>query len=44
MLQADGAVAQSGGRFAGDLEIAMAHRDRGFLMHAGDESGFLLPP
>jgi len=42
MLQADGAVAQSGGRFAGDLEIAMAHRDRGFLMHAGDEFRLLV--
>ncbi len=37
VLQPHRAVAQRHQRFAGDLEVAMAHGDRGFLVHAGEE-------
>ena len=37
VLQADHAVNESHQRLAGRLEIAVAHADRGFLVHAGQE-------
>ena len=37
MLQADGAVHQRHLRLAGGLEVAVAHRHRRLLVHAGDE-------
>ena len=36
VLQADGAVAQRHQRLAGDLEVAVRHADRGFLVRAGE--------
>jgi len=42
VLQADGAVAQGQERLAGGLEVAVRHRDRRFLVHAGQEFGFLV--
>ena len=37
VLQADGAVAQREERLARDLEVAVRHGDRRFLVHAGEE-------
>ena len=37
VLQADRAVAERQQRLAGDLEVAVRHADRGFLMRAGEE-------
>jgi hypothetical protein len=37
VLQAHGAVAERHQRLAGNLEVAVAHRDGGFLVHAGEE-------
>ena len=39
VLQADGAVAQRQQRLAGDLEVAVRHGHRRFLVHAGEELG-----
>jgi hypothetical protein len=36
VLQADGAVAQRDQRLAGDLEVAVRHADRRFLVRAGE--------
>ena len=43
VLEADGAVAEHHLRLASDLEIAVRHRDRGFLVHAGDELRLGIP-
>ena len=42
MLQTHGAMAQRDRRLARDLEIAMRHRGRGFLMHRRDQLGLLV--
>ena len=44
MLDADGAVARRDDRLAGDLRIAMGHRDRLLLVDAGDELGLAIAP
>ncbi len=42
VLQADRAVGERHHRLAGDLEIAVAHRHRTFLVGAGEELGLLV--
>jgi len=44
VLQADRAMDQRHDRFAGRLEVAVAHRDAGFFVRAGEEFRIVLLP